>query len=475
MTDIQRQILSSRFAAIAREGAEIFARMARSPAVIDEGQYACAILDSSGRLVAQEQGEPSQLAAVQATVAWLIDAFAFDIAEGDMILTGDPYCGGTVCGALTLTLPVAHDGEIAYFVALRFTCPDLAGDVPGVFQPDAHEIWQEGLRVTPVKLVRANAPERDVRRYILKNTRAPEHLDGDLSTAEVAAHRVADRLQAMLASRGADPVREAADYRIAHARTRMAGHLASLADGAGEATAATIDATVRVTVRHDDDRLAIDFSGSSPSSETTANLTRAATAAVVLTQLAAEVIEDTGLSQGILDSIDLALPEASCINAAFPSAVSLGWRHIAPAVSSALARAVHREPAFTVPPPLVVLFPEIGASPTSLPLVVSPGFRPMANIAGGDAASGRRRLISAEQTELDGVLSLLSREFEGDGITAEVAIRQSGIEGVIVPGAGHEPDIVQDAPLSRDRSNVLAFQQGARIRFVYPERREERP
>ncbi len=93
MTDIQRQILSSRFAAIAREGAEIFARMARSPAVIDEGQYACAILDS-GRLVAQEQGEPSQLAAVQATVAWLIDAFAFDIAEGDMILTGDPYCGG---------------------------------------------------------------------------------------------------------------------------------------------------------------------------------------------------------------------------------------------------------------------------------------------------------------------------------------------------------------------------------------------
>ena len=475
MTAIQRQILSARFAALAREGAETFMRMARSPAVMDEGQYACAILDSAGRLVAQEQGEPSQLAAVQSTVAWLVDAFAFDIAEGDAILVGDPHCGGTCAGMLTVALPVAEDGEIAFFVALRFGCPDLAGDVPGPYQPDAHEIWQEALRVTPIKLVRAGASQRDVRRYILRNTRAPDHLDGDLTAAEVAARLVAARLQAMLAARGPDLVGSAVDHRIAHARARLASHLDGIVGGSGEAREAATGAIVRVRIARDAGRLVVDFAGTSIASVGAANLTAAATRAVVLAQLAAEVIEDTGMSQGILEAIDLILPEGSCVNAAFPAAVGLGWRQIAPAVSAALARALSREPAFAPPPPLVVLFPEIGAAPVSLPVVLSPGFLPRAETAGGDAASGRRRLISVEQAEIGGDFSVLGREFDGGGMSAEVMVRRSGLEGIIVPGADVAPEIVQDAPLARERSNVLALAAGARIRFTYPERTGGRP
>ena len=277
----------------------------------------------------------------------------------------------------------------------------------------------------------------------------------------------------MLAARGADAVREAAEYRIGHARARMASHLAGLADG--QATASATGITVQVAVSRTGDRLVIDFTGSSASAETAANLTRPATVAVVLAQLAAEVIEDTGMSQGILEAVDLVLPEASCVNAAVPAAVSLGWRCVAPVVSTALAQALRSEPAFVSPPPLMVLFPEIGAAPTALPLAVSPGFRPRANIAGSDAAGGRRRLISAEQSEIDGHFSLLHREFEGNDIAAEIVIRRSGMEGIVVPGADTAPEITQDAPLARDRSNVLAFQDGAHIRFVYPERRETQP
>ena len=475
MTAIQRQILSARFAALAREGAETFMRMARSPAVMEEGQHACAILDAAGRLVAQEQGEPSQLAAVQSTVAWLVDAFAFDVADGDAILVGDPYCGGTSAGMLTLALPVAHDGEIAFFVALRFGCPDLAGDIPGPYQPGAHEIWQEALRITPVKLVRAGAPQRDVRRYILRNTRAPDHLDADLTAAEVAARQVAVRLGAMLSARGPDLVRGAAEHRMAHARARLVNHLDGIAGGSGEAGVPRTDAVVRVCVGRDAGRLVVDFAGTSAASEGAANLTSAATRAVVLAQLAAEVIEDVGMSQGILEAIDLILPDGSCVNAAFPAAVSLGWRQVAPALSEALARAISREPAFAPPPPLVVLFPEIGAAPVSLPVVLSPGFLPRAEAAGGDAASGRRRLISVEQAEIGGDFSILRREFDDGGMSAEVMVRRSGLEGIIVPGADVAPEIIQDAPLARERSNVLALAAGARIRFTYPERTAGRP
>jgi N-methylhydantoinase B len=449
--------------------------MARSPAVMDEGQHACAILDAAGRLVAQEQGEPSQLAAVQSTVAWLVDAFAFDVAEGDAILAGDPHCGGTFAGTLTLTAPLAHEGEIAYFVAIRFACPDLAGDIPGPFQPTAHEIWQESLRVTPVKLARAGAPQRDVRRYILRNSRAPDHLDADLTAAEAAARQVAGRLGAMIAARGGDLVRSAADYRIAHARARLASHLRGIAAATGEASLPGTAGMVRVSTAPGNDGIIVDFSGTSDATESAANLTPAATAAVVLAQLAAPVIEDAGMSQGILDAVTLVLPPGLCVSAAAPAAVSLGWREVAPAVSTALARATRRQPAFAPSPPLVVLFPEIGAAPVALPMTLSPGFLPRAETAGGDAAAGRRRLISAEQAEVEGVVSILHREFDGGGISAEVEVRRASLEGIVVPGAEVAPDIRQTAPLARERSNVLALAVGARIRFTYPERKETLP
>lgn len=474
ISDVQAQILSNRFDALAREGAEVFTRMARSPAVFDEGQYACAILDAEARLIAQDQGEPSQLCAVQATVAHLIDAFAFNIADEDVILTGDPYCGGTFGGTLTLTVPVSQDGEIAYFVALRFGVADLAGDVPGVFQPEAHEIWQEALRVPPVKLMRDGSPQKDVRRYILKNSRAPEQLDSDLTTAAVAARRVAARLGEMIAERGAEAVKAAAAHRIDYARARMESFLVGLTQGIGHADLPG-DGQVKVTVgRSDTGKLHVDFSGTTAQIEGSSNLTGAATQAIVLTQIAADLIEDAGLSQGLLDALHVTLPASSRVNASFPSAVSLGWRQVAPAVSEALAMALGQEAAIAPPPPMMVLFNAIGTTPVTLPLILSPGYSPLSGACGGDAASGRRRLISAEQTEIAGVLRVLRREFdEAGGISAEVLVRQAGQEAIIVPGVDPAPIISQSGPLERERSNVLSLDEGASVQFVYAPRAGE--
>lgn len=474
MSDVSAQILSNRFAALAREGAESFTRMARAPAVFDEGQYACAILDAEARLIAQDQGEPSQLCAVQATVAHLIDSFAFNIAEGDVILSGDPYCGGTMAGTLTLTVPVSVDGEIGYFVAIRFGCADLAGDVPGVYQPEAHEIWQESLRLTPIKLVRDGSPQKDVRRYILKNTRAPEILDSDLTTAAVTARRVADRLGAMIDGRGAEAVRAAAEHRMAYAHARTLSHLGALALGQGEAILGEGDGSVKLSLsRGGDGGVSVDFTGSSAQVEGSANLTRAATHAVVLTQLAADLIEDMGMSQGVMDAVRLTLPDASRVHAAFPAAVSLGWRVVAPAVSQALAQACGQAPAFAAPPPMMVMFDAIGSVPATLPMVVSPGFSPLAGASGGDASAGRRRLASVEQSEIAGHLRILRREFDetgSGGISAELQLRRAGLEAIIIPGALSEPQISQAGPLARERSNVLSLDAGATVQFAYPSR-----
>ena len=453
------QILGNRFAALAHEGATGFAAMSRSPLVIEEGQYACGILDADGRLVAQDQGEPSHLAAVHATVAYSLDAFAFNLAEGDVILTGDPYCGGTRAGVLTVTVPVFWDGDLRFLTAIRFAAADLAGNVPGGFQPDAHEIWQEGLRVSPVKLIKAGAPQKDVRAYITRNTRATALLDSDLTTATVTASRIGDEIVRMINDKGLDLTNAAAAGRIAYGAARAKTALKAIDGGTGR----TGDIAVSVKPG---EPLCVDLTGAATSAEDAANMTLADTRAVVLTDLLGEVIEDAGMSQGILDAVEIITRPGTVTDAAFPAALSCGWRLIGPALSGALAKATGRAPAFDPAPPMVVLFDEIGAGPVTQPVALSPGFIPRADCAGSDAASGRRRIISAEEAETADLFMLKRREYSADGITAELVIKADQQEAIIPPG-DTLPTIT--GATSRDRSTVLRLPPGTTITFTYPQ------
>ena len=298
------QILGNRFAALAHEGAAGFAAMSRSPLVIEEGQYACAILDGEGQLIAQDQGEPSHLAAIQATAEYTLDAFAFDLTEGDVILTGDPYCGGTWSGVLTIIVPVFWDGDLKFLSAVRFAVADLAGNVPGPFQPDAHEIWQESLRRTPVKLVKAGAPQKDVRNYITRNTRATALLDSDLTTAMVTATRIGEQIVGLIENKGLDLINAAATQRIEYGAARAKTALADLTSGKASVEGASVSITTG-------DQVHVDLSKMPVSEEDSNNLTLAATRAVVLVQLLSDVIEDAGMSQGILDAVKITAPKAA--------------------------------------------------------------------------------------------------------------------------------------------------------------------
>lgn len=452
------QILGGRFAALAHEGASGFAAMSRAPLVIEEAQYACAILDAGARLIAQDQGEPSHLAAVQASVAHALDAFAFNLAEGDVLVTGDPYCGGTWAGVLTVIVPVFWEGDLRFLTALRFAAADLAGHVPGPFQPDAHEIWQESLRITPVKLVRAGAPQKDVRAYITRNSRAPALLDSDLTTAMVTATRIGAAVAGMIAQKGLALTEAAAEARIAYGAARAQAALAGLTAGTGQQGGVSLRLTPGA-------RLRVDLTGAAASSGNAANMTRAASCAVVLTQLLADVIEDAGLSQGLLDAIEIVTTPGTILDAAFPAALSCGWRSLAPDLSAALAGAMGRQPAFLPAPPLLMLFDEIGAGPVTQPVALSPGFTPMPGCAGSDAASGRRRIISAEEAEMAGRFTLHRREQTGGAITATLTITAPAQEAVIAPGPA--PDIT--GATARARSNVLSLPPGSTIRFTYPQ------
>lgn len=458
---IAAQILGNRFAALAHEGATSFAAMSRTPLVIEEAQYACAILDADGRLIAQDQGEPSHLAAVQATVAYTLDAFAFNLAEGDVILTGDPYCGGTWGGVLTVIVPVFWDGDVRFLTAVRFAAADLAGNVPGPFQPDAHEVWQESLRVSPVKLVKAGAPQKDVRRYVVRNTRATDLLDSDLTTAIVTAQRMAAQIARVIDDSGLDLAVAAAAHCMDYGAQRAKSALADIPAGRAECGGVVVQVTPGTP-------LTVVLDGSAASAEDSMNMTAAATKAVILSQLVPDVIDDAGLSQGVLDAVQITSTAGTVVDADFPAALSCGWRVVAPALSAALAEATGTCAAFLPAPPMVMLFDEIGAGPTTVPMALSPGFTPIPGHAGSDATSGRRQIISAEEAELSGRVMVQRRQCEAGAITATVTITATDQEAIVLPG-GASPDI--DGATQRERSNVINLPQGSVLSFTYPEER----
>lgn len=456
---ISAQILGNRFEALAHEGATSFAAMSRTPSVFDEGQYACAILDADGQLIAQDQGEPSHLAAVQATVAYTLNAFAFNLAEGDVILTGDPYCGGTWGGVLTVIVPVFWQGDVRFLTAIRFATADLAGNVPGPFQPDAHEIWQEALRVSPVKLVKAGAPQKDVRRYILRNSRAPDLLGSDLMMAVATATRIAGQILHVIDDKGLSLAQEAAAHCIQYGAQRAQAALAAIP--AGQATCNGVVVKVQPGAV-----LTVSLQGSAASGEDAMNMTAAATKAVVLSQLLPDVIGDTGLSQGVLDAICVTSDPGSVVDASFPAALSCGWRVVAPALSAALAEATGTSAAFQPAPPVVVVFDEIGAGPVTVPMALSPAFTPMRGYAGSDTAAGRRQIISAEEAEVSGRVTVDRRQHETDAISAAVTIMAEHQEAIVLPG-GTAPHI--DGATQRPRSNVISLPKGTVLTFTYPE------
>ncbi len=196
-------------------------RTSFSPNIKERLDYSCAIYDAAGDTIAQGDHMPVHLGAMPLSVRAAIDHAPMQ--DGDVVVLNDPFRGGTHLPDLTMVSPVflGRGRRPAFYVANRAHHSDVGGMSPGSM-PLAREIYQEGLIIPPVKLVRRGAIVDDVLAMILANVRTPDEREGDL-TAQIAANRVA----------GAAPARDRRDPRRAHGgricRRRAGPHRAGAA------------------------------------------------------------------------------------------------------------------------------------------------------------------------------------------------------------------------------------------------------
>ena len=325
---VQLEIFKSLFHSIAEEMGATLKRTAFSPNIKERRDYSCALFDAAGEMIAQGDHMPVHLGSMPLSVKAAIETR--DIRPGDMIMLNDPYAGGTHLPDITLVSGVFQKNVLRFYVASRAHHSDVGGMSPGSM-PIAEEIYQEGLRIPPVKLVSAGAINKDVWDLVLYNVRTPREREGDLS-AMFASNRTGERrLMEVVAKYGWPSVSRCVSEILNYSErmTRLA--IRAIPDGTYQAEDFLDDdgvsdrpIRIAVTIRIRGDKAEVDFSGSDPQVRGSVNSVFAITASAVFYVFRTLVEAPIPSNAGGMRPIRIVAPEGTIVNARPPAAVCGG-------------------------------------------------------------------------------------------------------------------------------------------------------
>jgi N-methylhydantoinase B len=343
---VSATILRSKLGAIVAEMEATLANTAYSHAISVSRQCAAALFTEQGELVAVSN--PLYMVSMAMTAEVIVDRFQFDLTAEDALLTNDPYGGGTRVQTFTVVAPVRHGDSIAMYLAVCGQTEDIGGDVLGNVNPAATEIWAEGVRCTPVRLVREGKLCKDIRQTLELNSRQPEALalDIDATLAAVAVGR--RRLQDLLARHGIEALREDVEWVLDYSERRMRAMVEQLPPGRYQGSCTLPHdchgqpKTVYVALEADAGNLTIDFAGTDAQSAGFVNTSRAACATFALLPLLAAFGGEMPCNAGVLRCVEVLAPEGSVVNPKYPAPTGWGLHHLGNEISNAVCEALEK-------------------------------------------------------------------------------------------------------------------------------------
>jgi N-methylhydantoinase B len=199
---ITRSVVQYRLSSIVQEMGEAMLRTSYSQILNSSRDFSLAICDTSGRLIAQADHLPVHVGALPWATLAVEERFS-DIHPGDVILLNDPYHGGSHLPDLTVFVPVFDGEKRLLWTIVRAHQSDIGGATHGAYNPAATEIWQEGIRVPPIKLYEAGRPREDLLDLLALNVRNPREFRGDLAAMLGAAHLGERRVSKLFSEFGA--------------------------------------------------------------------------------------------------------------------------------------------------------------------------------------------------------------------------------------------------------------------------------
>jgi len=351
---IELEIFKNLYHSIAEEMGAALQRTAFSPNIKERRDYSCAVFDGRGQVIAMGDHMPVHLGSMPMSVRAAMDAGPMH--PGDMVMLNDPFRGGTHLPDITLVAPVyvktARRTSLPdFYAASRAHHADVGGAYPGSMGL-CREIYQEGLRIPPVKLMRNGEMDRDVLAMLLNNVRTPQEREGDLGAQIAACHTGAERLREVCARYGTERAKRAAGDLLEYAEELIRAFLQQVAPGEYRAedfldndgiTERPIKIAVSVTIRRAGPKqriVTVDFTGSDPQVEGSINAVAAITYSACFYVFRCLLTEDVPAAAGLMRPIEVIAPEGTIINARPHAAVAGGNVETSQRIVDVLLRAL---------------------------------------------------------------------------------------------------------------------------------------
>jgi len=285
---------------------------------------------------------------------------SMNLEEGDVAILNDPYAGGTHLPDITLVLPIfiGDTKRPAFYAASRAHHADVGGIHAGSMGP-AEEIYQEGIRIPPIRLIRKGVMSTDILSLLLANVRTPEEREGDLA-AQIGACRVGERrMKEVVAKYGLVKVNDLVEELLAYSERLMRAELRNMPAGVFTAedfldgdgvTDDPIRIAVAITFNPAEGSAEIDFSGSSPQVTGSVNAVYPITYSACFYMLRCLLSDDAPATAGLMNSVKVSAPLGTIVNAMLPAPVAGGNVEASQRITDTLLRALakaapHRVPA----------------------------------------------------------------------------------------------------------------------------------
>ncbi|AYD04470.1 hydantoinase B/oxoprolinase family protein [Neorhizobium sp. NCHU2750] len=325
---IKRELLKNALVTIADNALVMVTRTARTANVKNSMDFSSAICDAAGSLAAQGMAVPVHLGVVMPALKGCTDFFGDDIAEGDVLASNDPYSGCSHLNDIFTFKPIYVDGKRVAYVSLVLHHTDLGGRVAGGNAADSQEIFEEGLRIPPVKLRDAGRDNAAIFGIIASNSRVPDRVIGDLRAQLAALDEAGREVEAIAREMGPDVFGAYLADLIRHAEDLTRASILSLPDGTTEfeewndddgAGNGPIRLHCRLTKRGDE--IEVDYSGTQDDTGGAVHCNWEFTVSCTYAALRTVLAEEIPNNAGLYAPIKVIGRPGSFVSVQFPAAV----------------------------------------------------------------------------------------------------------------------------------------------------------
>jgi N-methylhydantoinase B len=343
---ITRSVVQHRLSSIVAEMGEAMLRTSYSQILNSSRDFSLAICDVAARLIAQADHIPVHVGALPWATRAVEERFK-EVAPGDVILMNDPYHGGSHLPDLTIFVPVFAGDRRLFWTVVRAHQSDIGGATHGAYNPNATEIWQEGLRIPPIKLYEKRRLRDDILDMLALNVRNPDDFRGDLAAMIGAAHLGERRMQKLFGELGADVVEAAIEAVLDAAEVQARAVVATWKDGVfhGEAFLdddgrGNNDIRIAAKVTKRGSEIEVDLSESDPQATSFVNSSHANMHAAVVMAFAYLIDPDTPKNSGALRPLKVIARQGTIVWADPGKPVTLCTSHPSNEIVEAIVKAL---------------------------------------------------------------------------------------------------------------------------------------